>query len=147
MQNDYEKRAMGALMGIYGNSVEEAYYSSYQTDASGAALDGANAYEVHFPPGIPVDLFWSLTMYGLPDRLLVANEIERYSIGDRTEGLVTAADGSTTLYIQHDRPEGDKAANWLPAPAGPFFLVGRFYGPQAGLIDGSYAMPKVERLQ
>ena len=149
MKNDYKKRALGAMIGIYGNSIEEAYYSSFAVDAAGALLDGENAYKLRFPSGglPPVDLFWSMTMYGLPDRQLVANEIKRYSIGDRTAGLVTAEDGSLTLYIQHDRPEGDEAANWLPAPAGPFFMVGRFYGPQSGLIDGSYAIPKVERLQ
>jgi catalase len=29
-------------------------------------------------------------------------------------------DGSLTLYIQHEAPEGGKRANWIPAPAGPF---------------------------
>ena len=110
MKNDYKKRALGAMIGIYGNSIEEAYYSSFAVDAAGALLDGENAYKLRFPSGglPPVDLFWSMTMYGLPDRQLVANEIKRYSIGDRTSGLVTAEDGSLTLYIQHDRPEGDK---------------------------------------
>ena len=52
-------------------------------------LTGANNYTVTFPAGglPPVQLFWSITLYGLPDRLLVANPIDRYSIGDRTEGL------------------------------------------------------------
>ena len=35
----------------------------------------------------PVDAFWSLTMYNVPRFLLVANPIDRYSIGDRTPGL------------------------------------------------------------
>jgi hypothetical protein len=39
-------------------------------------------------------------------------------------------DGSLTLYIQHEAPEGGKRANWIPAPAGPFFMAGRFYGPE-----------------
>ena len=34
----------------------------------------------------PVDSFWSLGMYGT-DLNLVANPIDRYSIGDRTAGL------------------------------------------------------------
>ena len=46
----------------------------------------------------------------------IDNPIGRYAIGDRTPGLQKAADGSLTLYLQHDRPEGDRAANWLPAP-------------------------------
>ena len=48
----------------------------------------------------PVDAFWSLTMYNVPKYYLVANPINRYSIGDRTPGFVCADDGSLDLYIQ-----------------------------------------------
>ena len=55
-------------------------------------------------------------------------------------------DGSLTLYIQHKAPEGGKRANWIPAPAGPFFMAGRFYGPEASLSDGSYKIPECKRV-
>ena len=45
----------------------------------------------------PVKLFGSMTMYRLQERLLVENEINRYSIGDRTEGLKSAPDSSLTI--------------------------------------------------
>ena len=70
--------------------------------------------------------FWSLAMYEVtPDgrAFFIDNAIGRYAIGDRTPGLRKSADGSLTLYLQHDRPEGDRAANWLPAPAGAMRLV------------------------
>jgi hypothetical protein len=51
-------------------------------------------------------------------------------------------DGSLTFYIQHEAPEGEKRALWIPAPAGSFFMAGRFYGPEASLIDGSYKIPE-----
>ena len=35
---------------------------------------------------------------------LVANPIDRYSIGDRTPGLKTAEDGSVTIFMQADSP-------------------------------------------
>jgi hypothetical protein len=54
-------------------------------------------------------------------------------------------DGSLTLYIQHEAPEGGKGAEWIPAPAGPLFMAGRFYGPEASLIDGSYKIPECIR--
>ena len=47
-------------------------------------------------------------------------------------------DGLLTHYIQHEVSKGRKRANWIPAPAGPFFMAGRFYGPKASLTDGSY---------
>jgi len=55
-------------------------------------------------------------------------------------------DGLLTHYIQHEAPKGRKRANWIPAPAGPFFMAGRFYGPKASLIDGSYKIPQCKRV-
>ena len=146
LDNDYLKRGLGTMIGIYGNSIEEAYYSSFLADQDGAPLDGDTAYELYFAADNlpPVDLFWSITMYRMPERLLAENEIDRYSIGDRTEGLQLGEDGSLTLYVQHEAPDGQKAANWLPAPDGPFALVGRFYGPQAPLMEGTYEIPQLE---
>jgi arylsulfatase A-like enzyme len=40
-----------------------------------------------------VKYFWSITMYDLPQRLLVENPIDRYAIGSRTMGLKTNSDG------------------------------------------------------
>jgi hypothetical protein len=79
------------------------------------------------------------------------NAIGRYAIGDRTQGLQKASDGSLTLYLQRDRPIGDhaaggaRAANWLPAPAGPMRLVLRAYEPEDSLIEGRYRVPGVRR--
>ena len=149
MQNDYMKRALGAKMGIYGNSIEEAVYSTWPTDSEGQPLDGKRQYEIRFEAGQlpPVKLFWSVTMYNLPQRLLADNKINRYSIGDRTPGFKPAEDGSITIYVQNASPEGEKKANWLPAPAGPFFIVGRFYGPDETLMDGSYKVPAIQLIK
>ena len=132
------RRAIGAAIGIYGNSPEEAIYGAYQAGADQKPLEGARKYVIRFEPGQlpPVNLFWSLTMYNLPQRLLVANPIKRYSIGDRTAGLKTGADGSLEIYLQHDAPGGAKNANWLPTLSGSFFMVLRMYGPKETLIKG-----------
>jgi hypothetical protein len=39
-----------------------------------------------------------------------------------------------TIYLQHESPGPDKEANWLPAPAGPFYLVLRLYGLKAQVL-------------
>ena len=147
LKNDYIKRALGTMVGIYGNSMDEAYYHSFQN--GGTPLNGKNCYQLRFEKDTmpPVSLFWSITMYNLPDRLLIDNEIDRYSIGDRTEGLVTEEDGSLTIYIQAAAPDGRKKANWLPAPEGEFSLIGRFYGPGPSLLDGTYRMPVPQPVQ
>jgi hypothetical protein len=137
------KRDAGALLGIYANSKEEAVYGAYQLDAQGKPLDGSKHWTLHFEPGRlpPTNLFWSMTMYKLPQRLLVDNPINRYSIGDKTAGLKPSADGSLTIYIQHDSPGPDKESNWLPAPDGPFFMASRYYGPKSEMMDGSWKQP------
>ena len=65
-------RAMGAMLGIYGNSSAEALYASQQTGPDGKVLDGRRKWVLRFPAGQlpPVSEFWSITMYNLPQRLL-----------------------------------------------------------------------------
>lgn len=61
-------RSMGALLGIYGNSGEEAIDASQQTGPDGKVLDGRRRWVLRFEPGQlpPVTEFWSVTMYNLP---------------------------------------------------------------------------------
>ena len=83
-----------------------------------------------------------MTMYDLPDRLLVDNPIKRYAIGSRTQGLKTNSDGSVDIYLQATSPGGDRECNWLPTPSkGPFFMVLRMYGPE-GLAGGEWHAPQ-----
>jgi hypothetical protein len=54
---------------------------------------------------------------------------------------VKGADGSLEIYMQAESPGPDKESNWLPTPTGPFFFVGRFYGPKAEALDGRWSLP------
>jgi hypothetical protein len=148
--NDYARRMAGAVLGIYGNSKEEALYPVYAKDAAGQPLDGTAKYELRFTrDGLPpVRAFWSITMYALPSRLLVANPINRYLINSpMLPSLKRDTDGGVTIYVQHDSPGADKEANWLPAPAGPFTMAMRLYWPKPDALDGRWkAPPLVERL-
>ena len=65
-----------------------------------------------------------------------SNPINRYSIGDRTQGLKYNTDGSLDIYIQHDNPEEDKVSNWHPAPDGKFDLTLRTYIPKGIVLSG-----------
>ena len=121
MRGKYLARAIAAMVGLYGNDSIEAYYPIGSSDASGDGYDGSkHKYAMRFEKdGMPpVEAFWSMTMYSLPDQLMIENPINRYSIGDRTK-LRYAKDGSLTIYIQHQPPGKKREANWLPAPDGP----------------------------
>jgi hypothetical protein len=145
MKNNYLYRWLGTI-GIYGNSKQEAMYPAYFLDSSGKKLTGANHYTLHFAPGKypPVKAFWSLTMYGLPASLLVANPINRYLINSpMLPELKKDADGGLTLYIQHESPGKQLESNWLPAPEGPFSAYLRMYWPDVAALDGSWIAPKM----
>jgi hypothetical protein len=90
-----------------------AVYLNVSLDERGRQLNGADRYEIRFDKGgqPPVTAFWSITMYNL-EYNLVANPINRYSLGDRS-GMKTAPDGSLTVYVQ-----SEPLSNWLPAPKG-----------------------------
>jgi hypothetical protein len=148
--DDYLYRATTALVGLGALEPTEAVYMTCNTDVSGRPLSGVNRYELTFAADDlpPARAFWSLAMYEVTPEgraFFVDNQIGRYAIGDRTGGLQKAADGSLTLYLQHERPQGERLANWLPAPAGPLRLVLRAYEPEDSLIDGRYRLPGVRR--
>jgi len=147
LKNDYMTRAVAAAMGIYGNTKEEAVYVGYHVDADNKQLVGTQPYVLHFDKKDlpPAKFFWSMTLYDLPGRHLVANPIDRYSIGDRTKHLKYGADGSLDLYVQHESPGKGKAANWLPAPTSAYTLIMRIYGPNAAVLDGTWQLVKPKK--
>lgn len=146
---DYDFRAVVALVGLAANTPDEALYLSPQGEA-GRLFTGDGPYKLHLPTPPPVDAFWSLTMYEATAEgqlYLTANPLGRYSIGDRTTGLRTNPDGSIDIWISRTDPGGERSANWLPAPAsGPFSLTFRAYWPRQEFRDGRYRLPPVERV-
>ncbi len=149
LRNNYMLRMSSAVLGIYGNSKEEALYTGYFVDSTGQKPVGTNRYTLRFGPGElpPVNAFWSLTMYELPQSLLAENPLHRYLINSpMLPQLKKEEDGGITLYVQNDSPERGNVANWLPAPGGPFLTVLRLYWPKEEAVDGTWKAPALERV-
>lgn len=150
LKNNYLYRMTAAVDGIYGNSKEEAIYPSYAVDSDGQKLDAMGGrYELRFESDQlpPVNAFWSLTMYSLPSRLLVANPLERYLINSgMLSKLRRDKDGGLTIYIQYASPGPGKQSNWLPAPNGPFFMALRLYWPKPEALDGTWKKPILHKV-
>ncbi len=127
------------------NTPEEAMYWKTDVDGAGQTLSGEHGYRMHFPPGglPPNKAFWSLTMANSKEQF-VANPINRYTVGNRS-GLAPNADGSLDIYIQNAAPPG-RESNWLPAPPDRFRLWLRAYIPGEAILNGSYAVPPVEKV-
>lgn len=138
--DDILKRAVGAKFGLGGHQAIENRSYTAQHDSEKAKLDGSRALVLRFVSNAlpPCNAFWSLTAYG-PDLYLVENEINRYSLGDRTPGLVYAPDGSLTVQISAERPAA--MANWLPVPPGPYLLGMRVYEGHAEVVACEWFPP------
>ncbi|MGW5382749.1 DUF1254 domain-containing protein [Nocardia sp. NPDC003963] len=143
----YLLRAAAARGGLWGNHGYEAAYAMIYTDSEGRPLEGTHRYELCFAEPPPCAAFWSVTMYDTPDFHLVDNPIFRYSLGDRTPGLRTGPDGSLVVALQHDTPaDPDRRANWLPTPADAFRPLLRIYEPHETVLDGTYELPPIIRV-
>ncbi|MFZ0613033.1 MAG: DUF1254 domain-containing protein, partial [Desulfobacterales bacterium] len=147
MGTDYLFRAAFAKWYTGGNAPEEAIYMDGRKDDKGQPFEGGKKYVIHFDKGQqpPAEAFWSISMYNVSDGSFVENPIKRYTVGDRTQGLITNDDGSLDIYLQHESPrEGKQKANWLPAPAGGFYLNLRMYVPDDSLQKGTWKPPAVK---
>jgi hypothetical protein len=149
LNGNYLYRMAGAVLGIYGHSKEECIYPFYQTDADGQPMNAAThkytltMQESEIPP---VNSFWSYTLYQAPSLFLVKNPLERYLINSpMLDNLKRNADGSITIYIQHESPGKDKESNWLPAPNGPFIIANRLYWPKEEALNGIWKPIPIKR--
>ena len=128
---------------------ENPYFVMQKEPASGDFLHGDRRYTLRFEKDmIPqADAFWSLHAYNQSYRV-IANPINRYSIGDRTQGLQYDPDGSLTLYIQADAPTGAARGNWLPVKKGEvFWLIVRAYEPRGLIQEMKWDGPVLSRVQ
>ena len=137
-----------AFSGLIEHVIEESVKLRTFVDSDGDPLNGDNRYVLHFSKAqIPqAKSFWSVTLYD-ENYNLSYNEAGRYSVGDTLPGLIYGKDGSLDIYIQAEKPDGDKTANWLPAPKGKDFnLFLRTYFPGPTLLDQSYSAPAVVKV-
>ena len=147
LKDNYLYRYVGAKLGLYGNSKQDALYFGYFVDDTHQPLDASKfSYELHFAKGAlpPTKAFWSLTMYDGKTQLLVANPLKRYLLNSTTlDSYTYGSDGSLTLYIAHANPGPAKESNWLPAPDGPFYAIFRVYMPGETVINGAWHKPQL----
>ena len=148
LKDNYLYRYVGAKLGLYGNSKQDAIYFAYFVDANHQPLDAAKSdYELRFAKGDfpPSKAFWSLTMYDGKTQLLVANPLNRYLLNSTMmKSYAYGPDGSLTLYIRHDNPGPQKQSNWLPAPDRSFYAVLRVYLPGEAVLDGTWKRPRMQ---
>ncbi|MFN0129572.1 MAG: DUF1254 domain-containing protein [Verrucomicrobiales bacterium] len=148
---DIVKRAIGAKVGLHGNSSQEVFYIAYFTDRDGRPFDASShRYTLRFEKDQwpPCEAFWSVTVYDANTHLLVPNALQRHVINSTMKDALTLGDdGSLTIHIQKKSPGKSLEANWLPAPNGPFHCLLRLYLPKPDVLSKTWMPPALERRQ
>jgi hypothetical protein len=149
--NDYVRQGYYGLTAIGAPIPKRSHSGAFGfVDTQHRPLTGAHRYTLTFrlDDMPPVSEFWELPLYD-ENGYFCENPLRRYSINSfmLDRGDLHTADGRLVIYIQKDEPRNaDERRNWLPAPEGSFRFAIRFYGPRGALIDWTYDMPGVVRV-
>jgi hypothetical protein len=135
-QVDPIRRLIGSAGGWGGNPDSEAKYLNVNPSQN----DGKITYRLVVPAGVPVDGFWSVTLYDAEGRFQ-KNEYDAYSVNNLTGKK--SPDGS--VPIQFGACDG-KTPNCLPTMPGWNYMV-RFYRPRAEIVSGEWKFPEAQPLK
>jgi hypothetical protein len=146
LKNDNGPGVIAAVPGRSANANGEALCLPYFIDRDGNRLEGACCYRLRFAPAqlLPANACWSLSIYELPTNRLYALPPNRTAINSAMLGLRYDGDGGLTFDIQHRSP-GKNEPNWLPSPAGLFWIMLSLCW--SGPLDGRWEHPFPQRMQ
>ena len=124
---------IGTAAGWGGNPDKDASYASFAP----ARNDGKTIYKLNVPASVPVDAFWSISLYNAKG-YFEKNPYDAYSVNDITARRNT--DGSVT--IQFGGCDG-KVPNCLPIMEGWDYTV-RMYRPRPEILSGKWKFPEAQ---
>jgi hypothetical protein len=120
---------MGCAAGWGGNPQRGAMYFSFTPEKN----DGKIPYTLTMPKDVPVQAFWSVTVYN-KDGFFTPNELNAYSFNSTT--AKPNVDGTVTIHFGGDA----KSTNYLPITDGWNYVV-RCYLPGWQIIEGNWTPP------
>jgi hypothetical protein len=121
------------------------FYLATFVDREGQRLRGGETYRLRVPGDVPVDQFWSVTVYELATCALLRDTV-RPSIDSFDTKAKSNGDGSMDVYFGPKAPAGMET-NWVPTVDGSdWFPYFRFYGPQKSLFAKTWKLPDIEKI-
>lgn len=141
-------RSVIALIGFGALRPEDAVYFMMNKSEDGLPLDGKARYAITVPADVPTNAFWSISLYepdGTGRLFFYENATGRHSLNSGSKGLARNADGSITLLIGENRPDGPDS-NWLPTPEGEFTASFRLYLPEPTALSEQWTPPSIMKL-
>jgi len=143
-QVDPVRHLIGTAMGWGGSPEKDALYLPLRP----ARNDGQTIYRLTVPANVPVDGFWSISVYNA-EGFFQKNDLNAYSLNNIT--AKKAADGSVTVQFggcDPPSPVGSGGAsarvpNCLPITKGWNSTV-RLYRPRAEILNGTWKFPEAQ---
>ena len=121
------------------------YYLMTIKDKAGQPFDGSSTYRLSVPAHVPVNQYWSATVYDRATHALI-RDMARAGRSSQSPGLQTNADGSVDIWFGPLAPKG-KDSNWVPTSADRTFeVLFRFYGPEKPLFEKTWKLNDIERI-
>ncbi|WP_293061587.1 DUF1214 domain-containing protein [Okeania sp. SIO2B3] len=121
-------------------------YTAAIADKDGNLLEADKLYKVNVPADVPVEQFWGLTVYDRDTFSFIYSASNRTTLSSYDiEKMETNADGSVTLYVGPNAPDGLES-NWIPTSGKRPMPVMRFYGLTEEFKD-SFIMPDFELVE
>jgi len=121
------------------------FYLMTIKDKAGQPFDGSHSYRLAVPANVPVNQYWSATVYDRATHALI-RDMPRAGRSSQSPGLQTKVDGSVDIYFGPKPPAGQES-NWVPTSAsGEFEVLFRFYGPEKPLFDKAWMLSDIERI-
>ena len=117
-------------------------------DENGEILSGSNQYKMHLPAGIPVGLYWAVTIYNVADGTMPAETSQKLPTRNSLDKLVQNDDGSFDIYFGPELPTGAPEKNWIQTVSGrDFFLILRLYGSDIEFFDQTWKPDDLVKLK
>jgi len=132
-QVDAVRHLIGTASGWGGNPDKDAIY----LNVTPAKNDAAAIYKLNIPAKVPVDAFWSVSVYDETGHFR-KNQYNTYSFNSIT--AKKSADGS--VAIQFGGCDG-KIPNCLPTMKGWNYMV-RLYRPRDEILNGKWKFPEAQ---
>ena len=122
----------------------QVYMKSYAT-ATGQPLDGNHSYRLRVPADVPANDFWSVDAYDVSTGGFI-RQARVVGLDSYDQQLKRNVDGTVDLYFAPEAPPGHES-NWISTQPGQrFFTLFRIYGPKQAMIDRSWVLNDVEKI-
>ncbi len=136
-----------AWFAMYGPVVPpppQLYLKTHETN-KGERLNGSYTYRLRVPANVPARQFWAADVYDAETAAFI-REVPVVGIDSYKQKLKKNSDGTVDIFFAPKPLAGQENNTVTTIEGKPFFLFFRFYGPEKPLIDKSWVLNDVEKV-